>query len=458
MNPTLTARLCVMMFFQFFMWGSWYVLAYVYLGQIGFGPSEIAITYSVGPIAGMLSPFFVGMIADRFFSTERIMGVLHLAGAAIMFGAVTLMKADVPSPGLINLVFLGYMLTYYPTLSLTNTLALHNMDDAEKQFPVIRVFGTIGWIAAGLLISLCSWNGTIEMFYVATAAAAVMGIYSFSLPHTPPPAAGEKITAREVLGLDALILLKRPAYLAFMVSSFLICIPLAFYYQLAGAYVSQSGFEETSGATMSYGQMSEVFFMLVMPFFFARLGVKWMLFVGMLAWVVRYALFAFGAPDEVAWMIIGGIVLHGICYDFFFVTGQIYTDKVATKAIRGQAQGMLVFFTLGLGMLIGAQVAGVVEAQNTPENAEELSTQAEELTQTIDSLAEEYEVQRGSEATDTKEEIDDLTARRDDLLERAALDWKSIWMFPAIFAAVIMLLFVFVFHEKKEIVQGAEVV
>ncbi len=456
MNPTLTARLCVMMFFQFFMWGAWYVTAYLYLGQIGFGPGEISYTYSVGPIAGMLSPFFVGMIADRFFSTERILGVLHLAGAAIMFGAVTLMRGDTPSPGMINLTFLGYMLTFYPTLALTNTLALHNMENAEKQFPLIRVFGTIGWIAAGLLISFQTWDGTIEMFYVAAVAAAVMGLYSFSLPHTPPPSAGQKITAREILGLDALVLLKRPAYLAFMVCSFLICIPLAFYYQMAGKFVAQSGFENAA-ATMSYGQMSEVLFMLVMPLFFARLGVKWMLFVGMAAWVLRYALFAFGAPDNVTWMVIGGVVLHGICYDFFFVTGQIYTDKVASKEIRGQAQGMLVLFTLGLGMLIGAQVAGKIEGMYTPEAAKQLSAQAEEISPRVENLRAELRRQTGDTAKLTREKLDAAVAERSDLLGQAGSippDWKPIWQFPAIFAAAIMILFVFVFREKKEITQG----
>lgn len=358
-------RLSIMMFFQFFVWGAWYVTAPNYLGTIGFGGGDFGWTYSVGPIAGIITPFFVGMIADRFFATERLLGVLHLAGGGLMLLATRLMVLDTPSPLLINLVFFLYMLTYYPTLSLTNTLAMHNMKNSEKEFPLIRVFGTIGWIAAGITLSVIGWGSTIGMFYLTSGVALFLGVYSFVLPHTPPPAAGKKAKAGEMLGLGALFLLKQRSFLIFMVSSFLICIPLAFYYQLAARTVT-AGELANPAFKMTFGQMSEILFMLLMPLFFARLGVKWMLFVGMLAWVARYALFAIGAPDAVAWMILLGVALHGICYDFFFVTGQIYTDKVADKKIRGQAQGMLVLFTLGLGMLIGAQIAGKVETTYTP--------------------------------------------------------------------------------------------
>lgn len=361
----ISARLSVMMFIQFFVWGAWYVTAYLYLDKIGFGGSEIGWTYSVGPIAGMLSPFFVGMVADRFFSTERILGVLHLAGGAAMYAAVLAMQAAEPNPTVINLLFFVHMLCYFPTLALTNSLTLHSMTDAEKQFPLIRVFGTIGWIVAGVFVSLQEWDAALEMFKTAAIAGGVMGLYCFTLPHTPPPQKGKSVSAREILGLDALVLLKKPAYLAFMVSSFLVCIPLAFYYQLAGKFVDHAG-QASPALKMSFGQMSEILFMLVMPLFFKRLGVKWMLFVGMLAWVARYGLFAMASDDGAAAAVLTGIILHGICYDFFFVTGQIYTDKVAPSEIRGQAQGMLVLFTLGLGMFIGAQVAGIVEEQFTP--------------------------------------------------------------------------------------------
>lgn len=386
-------RLSAMMFLQFFVWGAWYVTAYLFLGKIGFAGGEIGWTYSVGPIAGIISPFFVGMIADRFFSTEKILGVLHLAGAAVMYYATTQMTGASPSPTAINLTLFVYMLCYFPTLSLTNSLAMSNMTNSEKQFPLIRVFGTIGWIVPGIIISSMKWDDTVNPFLLSAACSAVLGFYSFTLPHTPPPSAGKAVTAREILGLDALVLLKRPSFLTFMVSSFLICIPLAFYYQLATKYVNQSGIANPA-FKMSFGQMSEIFFMLVMPIFFGWLGVKKMLLVGMLAWVVRYGLFAFGADDKIEWMILAGIILHGICYDFFFVTGQIYTDKVAPSSIRGQAQGMLVLFTLGLGMLIGAQIAGQVEVAHTTGTG-----------------------------------------------ETAVIAWRSLWMIPAVMAGVILILF-----------------
>lgn len=408
MQSLVGPRLSVMMFLQFFVWGAWYVTAYLFLGKIGFAGPEIGWTYSVGPIAGIISPFFVGMIADRFFSTEKILGVLHLAGAALMYFATTMMTQATPSPTSINLVLFGHMLCYFPTLSLTNSLAMSNMTNPEKQFPLIRVFGTIGWIVPGVVISYYAWDDTINPFLISAAAGVVLGIYSFTLPHTPPPGAGKAITAREILGLDALVLLKRPSFLAFMVSSFLVCIPLAFYYQLATKYVNQSGISNPA-FKMSFGQMSEIFFMIVMPIFFSKLGVKKMLLVGMLAWVIRYGLFASAADSKVEWMILAGIILHGICYDFFFVTGQIYTDKVAPSSIRGQAQGMLVLFTLGLGMLIGAQIAGQVEAAHTTGAG-----------------------------------------------ETAVIAWKSLWTIPAGMAAVIMVLFAIFFRDDVGTTQITE--
>ena len=281
-------RLSVMMFVQFFIWGAWYVTAPSYLSQIGFGASDFGWTYSVGPIAGMISPFFLGMIADRFFSTERVLGFMHIMGGVAMLGAAYLMRQSA-SPGVINLVFFAHMLCYYPTLSLTNTLAMHNMSDPEKQFPFIRVAGTIGWIVAGWVLGFYAWGATIEMFYVTAGAAIALGFYSLTLPHTPPPAAGKEFSAKEALGLNALFLLKKPSYLTFIVCSLLICIPLAFYYQMAARTIEQAAIGNVP-QVMTYGQISEIFFMLVMPLFFSFLGVKWMLAVGMLAWVLWRAL------------------------------------------------------------------------------------------------------------------------------------------------------------------------
>ena len=451
MNPVTYLRLSMMMFIQFFIWGAWYVTAPRYLSQIGFGGPEFGWTYSVGPIAGMISPFFVGMFADRFFATERILGVMHLLGAAAMYAAIQMMGGESPSPTVINALFFCHMLCFFPTLALTNTLALHSMTDAEKQFPLIRVFGTLGWIAAGLALTQLGWGASKNMFYMAAGAEALMGLYSLTLPHTPPPGAGKQVTAREVLGLDALVLLKRPSFLAFMASSFLICIPLAFYYQMAERTVAQAGVENTP-FKMTFGQMSEVGFMIVMPLFFKRLGVKGMLFVGMLAWVVRYVLFAIGAPDQIGWMLIAGVLLHGICYDFFFVTGQIYTDKVAPETIRGQAQGMLVLFTLGLGMLIGAQVAGRVEAHYTPEESKKYQQEAQALGGEADKLEKAIAATSPEEADDLKKQLSDLNKRRDDLALKSLqlINWRMVWTIPAVMAGVILLIFALVFKDDAE--------
>ncbi|CAN5322375.1 MFS transporter [soil metagenome] len=444
---SITIRLSIMMFLQFFVWGAWYVTAPNYLGTIGFGARDFGWTYSVGPIAGMITPFFVGMVADRFFPAERVLGLLHLLGAGLMVVASQLMRVETPSPGMINVVFFGYMLTYFPTLALANTLAMRNLTDSTKQFPLIRVFGTIGWIVAGFTLTWSAMDTTIGMFYLTASAALLLGIVSFFLPHTPPEAKG-KTSIREVLGIDALVLLKDRSYLVFILASMLICIPLAFYYQITSRVVEMVRLPIAQ--TMTYGQISEIFFMLVMPFFFARLGVKWMLAVGMLAWVVRYLLFAFGAPDEVAWMILIGIILHGICYDFFFVTGQIYTDNKSPLHLRAQAQGLLVFFTLGMGMLIGAQVAGRVEERFTTDESQARSAEVVEVGSAIEAL--KAQIPRGEQADAAlSAEIDALEEQKEELrhAELAAIDWKPLWLMPASFAAGVLVLFLLLFREKN---------
>ena len=451
-NPTVMIRLMVMMFLQFFLWGAWYVTAPKFLGQIGFDGADFGWTYSVGPIAGMISPFFVGMIADKYFSTERVLAVMHLLGGGIMLAATTIMTTE-NSPWLINLMFFGHMLCFYPTLSLTNSLSMHNLSDTEKQFPLVRVFGTIGWIVAGVVVAfsgrwgLGEWDQSVNMFYLAGGTAIVLGLYSFTLPHTPPPAKGKQVSFAELAGLGAFSLLKRPSFLIFILCSFAICIPLAFYYQLAERTVTQAGLSDPA-FKMTFGQMSEIMFMLVMPLFFVRLGVKWMLFVGMLAWVIRYALFAFGAPVGgdglgVAWMILGGIILHGICYDFFFVTGQIYTDKVASANVRGQAQGLLVFFTLGLGMFIGAQVAGQIEKMYTTQESVAFSDQVTELTSQIEKLQSGELDDAGRAAVEAKEE----EKKTLQLKALQAMDWRSIWMIPCVASLVVLAVFTVLFKD-----------
>jgi nucleoside transporter len=350
-----------MMFLQFFVWGAWYTSIAVYMtaedmGHLTHWP------FTVNPIAAIAAPFFLGLVADRYFSTEKVLGVLHLLGGLVLLAVPQFSGA----PLVFVLLLLLYNLCFMPTLGLANSIAFHNIADQEKTFPLIRVFGTIGWIVAGLFVSLVlRWfvagetlpEQTPLPLYAAAVTSLILGLYSFSLPHTPPPAAGVKVSARSIIGLDALKALGSRPFYVFLGASLLISIPLAAYYNFTQLFLEATGFQRIAG-TQTLGQMSEVIFMLLMPLFFARLGVKWMLVAGMGAWVLRYALFAVAAPDEVFWMIILGVLLHGICYDFFFVTGQVYVDKKSTPAIRGQAQGMLVLVTYGLGMLIGAQAAG----------------------------------------------------------------------------------------------------
>ena len=442
MNPIVRIQLSIMMFLQFFIWGSWYVTAPNFLGTIGFQAADIGNTYSVGPIAGLITPLFVGLIADRYFSAQKVLGILHILGGLILLGAIYMMKGDSPSPMLLNWgFFLGYMLTYFPTLALTNTIAMKNMTDPEKEFPGIRVLGTIGWIAAGFVLTFTKFETNINMFYLASAGAMLLGVFSFTLPDTPPVKSDDKVKIGQLIGLDAIVLLKDRSYLVFLVCSMLICIPLAFYYQIASRVVELTGLP--IGTTMSYGQISEILFMLVMPFFFKRLGVKWMLAIGMLAWVARYVLFAYGAPTEVRWMIILGVVLHGICYDFFFVTGQIYTDQKAPSEVRAQAQGLLVMLTLGLGMMIGAQVGGYVEGQHTTAEAKDYNKQ-------VMAKADEIEAAMDAGAEADSEKIKALEAEKSELRhsELAALEWKQIWMKPAIFALVVFVLFIVLFWDS----------
>jgi nucleoside transporter len=390
-------QLSAMMFLQFFLWGAWYVTMGPYMAEQGMD-SAIKWAYTVGPIAAIVSPFFLGMVADRFFATERVLGIMHLLGGGFLL--IAPLAAD-RSPTLFVLAILAHMLCYMPTLGLSSSLAMHNMVNAEKQFPMIRVFGTIGWIVANWVISTLAYDKSPNMFFVAGGSGVLLGVLSFFLPHTPAPSKGKSFTIRDALGLDSLVLLKDRSFAIFCVCSFLICIPLAAYYAYAGQFVGEVGFEKIA-QTMSVGQMSEIVFMLVLPLFFARLGVKWMLAVGMLAWVVRYGLFAGAADDQIKWMVLGGIVLHGICYDFFFVTGQIYVDNAAGSRIRSQAQGFYVLLTQGLGMLIGAQLIGWLVGMNTD-------------------------------------------------VETGAIDWQAVWMYPAGFAAFVLVIFLLFFKNPSRI-------
>jgi nucleoside transporter len=389
MNLNTRIQLSVMMFLEFFIWGAWFVTMGTFLGtQLKATGVDVGLAYQTQSVGAIIAPFIIGLIADRFFAAQRILGVLHLVGAALLWQA----SQATDFSGFYTYV-LPYMIIYMPTLALVNAIAFRQMKNPEKEFSGVRVLGTIGWIVAGLLIGYFNWESANQLastYKMAAGASLLLGIFSFFLPNTPPPKSrDEKVTARDLLGLDALGLLKDRSFLTFFVASILICVPLAFYYNFTNAYLNEVGMERAA-AKMSMGQMSEVLFLLLMPFFFVRLGVKKMLLVGMVAWALRYVCFAFGDTGGGAWMLILGIVLHGICYDFFFVTGQIYTDNRAGERFKSAAQGLITLATYGAGMFIGSYISGYI----------------------VDA----YAVDGGH-------------------------DWKSIWLIPAGIAGVILLLF-----------------
>jgi nucleoside transporter len=399
MKLTTRLQLSAMMFMEFFIWGGWFVTMGTYLSKsIGATDVQNGLAYGTQSLGAIIAPFIIGLIADKFFSAQKILGVLHIAGAGIMYYIST--KEDFAS---FYPLLLIYMICYMPTLALVNSVALKQINNAEKEFSTIRVWGTIGWIVAGLMIGWMAWeqNGQlVNTFKVTAAVSLLLGLFSFTLPDTPPGKAGTKTTLRDILGLDALSLLKQKNFLIFFIASMLICIPLAFYYQETNKFLNEL---KVSGAAakMSIGQMSETVFMVLMPLFFARFNIKKMLLFGMIAWVLRYLFFGFGNADTGIWMLYIGIALHGICYDFFFVSGQIYTDQQAGEKNRSSAQGMITLATYGVGMLIGFWFAGMI--------------------------SEYYKTADGH-------------------------DWKSIWMIPAAIAAAITLLFLVFFKDNKKAV------
>ncbi len=398
---TIKIRLSTMMFLQFFIWGGWFVTLGTFLSQnLGADGPQTGMAFSTQSWGAIIAPFFIGLIADRFFNAERILAVLHLIGAVLMY----LMAQATDFAAFYPLV-LGYMLAYMPTLALVNSVSFGQMQQPEREFGQIRVWGTIGWIAAGLVISyLFGWDaadaiaaGALQnTFLMCAVASLALGLYSFTLPATPPAARGSQVKIGELLGLDALKLLKDRNFALFFVSSILICIPLAFYYQNANPFLTAVGVENATGK-MTLGQVSEVAFMLALPLFLNRFGIRWTLILGMAAWVLRYVLFAYGAAGSGVALLLVGIALHGICYDFFFVSGQIYTNSKAGAAYKSAAQGLITLATYGVGMLIGFSVAGQV-------------TQA-------------YTTAAGA-------------------------DWTQIWLFPAGFAAVVLVLFALIFKNE----------
>jgi nucleoside transporter len=360
MQASIRFKLSLMMFLEFFIWGAWFVTLGTYLSSVlSSAGEEISLAYSTQSFGAIIAPFVIGLIADRYFSAQRILGFLHFAGAVLMYLAAQSTSFSAFFP-----YILIYMICYMPTIALVNSISFRQMKDPSAEFANIRLWGTIGWIVAGLLIGyLFKWESKSMLqytFYMASGVSAFLGFFSFLLPDTPPKnVAGTKTSIRDILGLDALRLLADRNFLVFFISSVLICIPLAFYYQNANLFLNTTGMENAAG-NMSFGQVSEVFFMLLVPIFLKRFGLKTTLLVAMAAWAIRYLLFAYGDAGQGVWMLFSGILLHGICYDFFIVSGQIYTDSKAGEKVKSSAQGLITLATYGAGMLVGFWLAGKI--------------------------------------------------------------------------------------------------
>lgn len=359
MHNFLMVRLRIMMFLQFFIWGSWYATAGNFMKSAGMS-DIIYLAYMASPIGSIVAPFFLGMIADRFFPVQRVMGVMHILAGVAIFCAPFVAEGKYSSPPLFLSLLLINMLCYMPTIGLATATAFHTLPKKEKQFPLVRVFGTIGWACAGIIVSyVLQGDTTGRPMYVAGIAGILMGLYSFTLPHIPPPAAGKKVSFRDVIGLDALKHLNSRPVIVFLISIMLTSIPLATYYAFVPVFLRAADIPNPA-FKMTFGNMSEAVVLLLMPWFLVRLGVKWVVVIGMCAWILRYSLFALGAPEAITWMIITGILLHGVCYDFVYIAGQIYLDKMASPTIRAQAQGLFVFVSYGIGQGLGTLAAGWV--------------------------------------------------------------------------------------------------
>lgn len=392
------SQLAFMMFVEYFIWGAWYVTLSTYMQQtLHSKGTTIGLAYMALSLATIVSALFVGMVADRYFPAQRIMGILHLGGALVLV-LTSFIHSSTALPWIIFL----YSLLYMPTISLSNSVAFYQMSDPGKQFPWIRVFGTLGWIVVGQLIGRLDLGSSANIFLIAAGASALLGFYCFILPNTPPKGKAAAATASGALGLDALILFRNRPYVIFFIAAILVCIPLSFYYGFANDFLTELGMKNATG-NMTWGQVSEGLFILAIPFLFYRIGVKNMLLMGMVAWILRYLCFAYGDMGSHSWMLFAGILLHGVCYDFFFVTGYMYTEKKAGEKIKNAAQGLFTLATYGVGMVIGTWFSGIVaDAYVTGTNP-------------------------------------------------VRHNWTGIWLVPAYIAAAVIVYFILLFREKRQL-------
>lgn len=477
---TIVILLSAMMFLQFFAWGSWFATLSAAMDTHLLG-AFIGGAYEAAPIAAIFAPLFLGLIADRFFPSEKVMGTLMLIGGVIMlfipglaqsastFAAdsaaamhangtydakafLEMQTAENTAGKMLVWMILGHLLCYMPTLGLGNTIAFTHIP-SQDQFPKIRVWGTIGWIAAGLTLGVLGWSASYNIFWLGAASSLTLGVLCFFLPTTPPPLKDQAMNLRSLLMVDAFKLLGNWNFFVFAVCSTLICIPLAYYYGMTATYLNQTGFIEP-GATMTLGQMSEFFFMLLIPFFFRRLGVKIMILIGMACWVLRYVLFAYGATDQTTWMLLLAVALHGLCYDFFFVTGFMYTDAKAPKAIRGQAQGLLVFLTQGVGMFFGYRImAGGDLFGFIPLNITfgDYGTQVTAAPEYVAALS---DARGHSEPISFLQSFTQMFSRHlpesldPGILAETMAQWHDFWLSPAIMATAIFILFAVAFWDR----------